>query len=29
MKDNNGIKSWNYIPSKEIEDAYEKIIVDI
>ena len=29
MKDNNGIKSWNYVPSKENEDAYEKIIVDI
>jgi hypothetical protein len=29
MKDNNGIKSWNYIPNKENEDAYEKIIADI
>jgi hypothetical protein len=29
MKDNNGIKIWNYVPSKENEDAYESIIVDI
>lgn len=29
MKDNNGIKSWNYVPNKENEDAYEKIIADI
>ena len=29
MKDNNGIKSWNYVSSKENEDAYEKIITDI
>ena len=29
MKDDNGIKSWTYIPRKEKEDAYEKIIPDI
>lgn len=29
MKDNNGIKSWNFVPNKENEDAYEKIIADI
>ena len=29
MKDDNGIKSWTYIPKKEKEDSYEKIIPDI
>ena len=29
MKDNNGIKTWKYIPQQNSEDAYEKIIADI
>ncbi len=29
MKDNNGIKTWKYIPQQNSEDAYEKIIANI
>lgn len=29
MKDNNGIKTWKYIPHQNSEDAYDKIITDI